>query len=154
VSERRLRLLAAVLALAGIAVATYLTWVHYEGIKPFCVAGGGGCERVQTSDYADLAGVPVALIGLIGYVSILASLLIPRDLGRFAGAFLGLVGFGFSVYLTYLELFVIDAICQWCVASALLMTLLMIVLVARAARGPDVAVRLAQPEMLEPVAPG
>ena len=153
-SERRLRLLAAVLALAGIAVATYLTWVHYEGIKPFCVAGGGGCERVQTSDYADLAGVPVALIGLIGYVSILASLLIPRDLGRFAGAFLGLVGFGFSVYLTYLELFVIDAICQWCVASALLMTLLMIVLVARAARGPDVAVRLAQPEMLEPVAPG
>jgi len=154
VSERRLRLLAAVLALAGIAVASYLTWVHYEGIKPFCVAGGGGCERVQTSDYADLAGVPVALIGLIGYVSILASLLIPRDLGRFAGAFLGLVGFGFSVYLTYLELFVIDAICQWCVASALLMTLLMIVLVARAARGPDVAVRLAQPEMLEPVAPG
>ena len=153
-SERRLRLLAAVLALAGIAVASYLTWVHYEGIKPFCVAGGGGCERVQTSDYADLAGVPVALIGLIGYVSILASLLIPRDLGRFAGAFLGLVGFGFSVYLTYLELFVIDAICQWCVASALLMTLLMIVLVARAARGPDVAVRLAQPEMLEPVAPG
>jgi len=154
VSERRLRLLAAVLALAGIAVASYLTWVHYEGIKPFCVAGGGGCERVQTSDYADLAGVPVALIGLIGYVSILASLLIPRDLGRFAGAFLGLLGFGFSVYLTYLELFVIDAICQWCVASALLMTLLMIVLVARAARGPDVAVRLAQPEVLEPVAPG
>ena len=153
-SERRLRLLAAVLALAGIAVASYLTWVHYEGIKPFCVAGGGGCERVQTSDYADLAGVPVALIGLIGYVSILASLLIPRDLGRFAGAFLGLLGFGFSVYLTYLELFVIDAICQWCVASALLMTLLMIVLVARAARGPDVAVRLAQPEVLEPVAPG
>ena len=131
-SERRLRLLAAVLALAGIAVATYLTWVHYEGIKPFCVAGGGGCERVQTSDYADLAGVPVALIGLIGYVSILASLLIPRDLGRFAGAFLGLVGFGFSVYLTYLELFVIDAICQWCVASAVLMTALLAVNAIRA----------------------
>jgi uncharacterized membrane protein len=148
VSERRLRLIAAALALAGIAVATYLTWVHYEGIKPFCVAGGGGCERVQTSDYADLAGAPVALIGLIGYVTILASLLIPRDLGRFAGAFLGLVGFGFSIYLTYLELFVIHAICQWCVASALLMTLLMTVLVVRAARGPDVAVRLAQPEAL------
>jgi uncharacterized membrane protein len=89
---------------------------------------------VQSSDYAELAGVPVAVLGTIGYALILASLLVPGDAGRFAGALLGLVGVGFSVYLTYLELFVIDAICQWCVASAVVMAALAAVTVIRFAR--------------------
>jgi uncharacterized membrane protein len=126
-SERRLRITAAVLALAGLGVAGYLTWVHYADLEAICAGGSGGCEKVQNSDYAELAGVPVALLGLIGYGAILASLAIPGDLGRFAGAVLAFAGFGFSAWLTYVELFEIDAVCQWCVASAVIMTLLALV---------------------------
>jgi uncharacterized membrane protein len=126
-SERRLRIAAAVLALAGLGVAGYLTWVHYAELEPICAGGSGGCEKVQNSDYAELAGVPVALLGLIGYGAILVSLWLPGDLGRFAGAVMALAGFGFSAWLTYVELFEIDAICQWCVASAVIMTALAVV---------------------------
>lgn len=135
-SDSRLRLAAAVLALIGLGIATYLTILHYEDSIPVCVGGGGGCEKVQTSDFAELAGVPVALIGVLGYAAVLISLAIPGDNGRFAGALLGVVGFGFSVYLTYLELFEIEAICQWCVASAVVMTILSIVLMARFLTAP------------------
>lgn len=126
-SDRRLRIAAAVLALAGLGVAGYLTWVHYADLEPICAGGSGGCEKVQASDYAELAGVPVALLGLIGYGAILASLALPGDPGRFAGAVMALAGFGFSAWLTYVELFEIDAICQWCVASAVIMTALAVV---------------------------
>ena len=138
-SDGQLRLAAAALGLAGLAIAIYLTVVHYDHSSPVCVGGGGGCEKVQSSDYAELAGVPVAVLGTIGYALILASLLVPGDAGRFAGALLGLVGVGFSVYLTYLELFVIDAICQWCVASAVVMAALTAVTLIRFARTPDSA---------------
>jgi len=131
VTERRLRAAIAVLAVAGIAIATYLTYVHYADLEPFCVAGGGGCEKVQTSDYADLAGIPVAVLGLIGYVLILGSLWVRGENGAFAGAVLALAGFAFSAYLTYRELFTIDAICQWCVASAVVMTALAVLTVWR-----------------------
>jgi uncharacterized membrane protein len=131
VSDSQLRLLAAALALAGLAIAIYLTIVHYDHSSPVCVGGGGGCEKVQTSDYAELAGVSVALIGAIGYAAILISLALPPEPSRFLGALLGFVGFGFSMYLTFLELFVIDAICQWCVASAVVMTLLATTTVVR-----------------------
>ena len=130
-SERRLRIAAAVLALAGVGVAGYLTWVHYADLEAICAGGSGGCEKVQNSDYAELGGVPVALLGLIGYGAILASLALPGDLGRFAGAVLALAGFGFSAWLTYVELFEIDAICQWCVASAVIMTALAAVMSLR-----------------------
>jgi uncharacterized membrane protein len=133
VSERRLRIAVAALALAGLGVAGYLTWVHYGDLEPICAGGSGGCERVQTSEYAELAGVPVALLGLIGYGAILASLALPGDVGRFAGALLALSGFGFSAWLTYVELFEIDAICQWCVASAVIMTALAVVTSLRVA---------------------
>ena len=138
-SDGQLRLAAAALGLAGLAIAIYLTVVHYDHSSPVCVGGGGGCEKVQSSDYAELAGVPVAVLGTIGYALILASLLVPGDAGRFAGALLGLVGVGFSVYLTYLELFVIDAICQWCVASAVVMAALAAVTLIRFARTPESA---------------
>jgi uncharacterized membrane protein len=123
-TERRLRIAIAVLSLAGLGVAGYLTWVHYADLEPICAGGSGGCERVQNSDYAELAGVPVALLGVVGYAAILGSLALPGEAGRFAGALLALAGFGFSAYLTYVELFEIDAVCQWCVASAVLMTAL------------------------------
>ncbi len=81
--------------------------------------------KVQTSIYSKLAGVPVALMGLIGYVAILGSLLAPdSERSRFATLSLTLAGFGFSAYLTYRELFSIHAICEWCVSSAIILTLL------------------------------
>jgi uncharacterized membrane protein len=135
VSDRRLRQVAIVLALIGLGVAAYLTYVHYEDINPVCGLGGD-CEKVQTSEWADLAGVPVALLGLIGYATILATLFVEREEALIAGALIALVGFGFSAYLTYRELFSIDAICPWCVASAVIMTLLAIVLTARLLRAP------------------
>ena len=124
--DRRLYRAALVLVLLGIAVAAYLTYVHYAGIEPACSTGG--CEVVQTSEWSDIYGMPVALLGLIGYLSILGSLLVLRgDAQLFVSAALSLVGFLYSGYLTYQELFTIRAICQWCVASAVLMTLLAIV---------------------------
>jgi uncharacterized membrane protein len=131
VSERRLRLAALVLALAGIGVAAYLTYVHYAGLQPFCAGGSHGCERVQSSSYASVGGIPVALLGLVGYVGIAVALVAPGERARLAAAALVVSGFGFSAYLTYLELFVIDAICQWCVASAVLLTLLCVLTVWR-----------------------
>jgi uncharacterized membrane protein len=124
VRQDRLRVAMAGLALLGIAIAGYLTWIHYAGIKPLCISGGGGCEQVQSSRYSELAGIPVALLGLIGYVAILASLWVRGEAGLALGVALTLGGLGFSAYLTYRELFTIDAICQWCVASALVMTAL------------------------------
>jgi uncharacterized membrane protein len=130
-----LRLAAIVLALVGLGVAAYLTYIHYEGIKPVCGLGGD-CEKVQTSEWSKLAGVPVALLGLLGYVAILASLFVRGEGGLMASALLSIAGFGFSAYLTYRELYSIDAICPWCVASAVIMTLLAIVTTVRLLRAP------------------
>jgi uncharacterized membrane protein len=104
----------AVLALIGLAVSGYLTWVHYAELEPIC-SGISDCERVQSSDYAELAGVPVAVIGVGGYLAILASLGLRPELT----ALLAYIGVGFSGYLTWAELFRIEAICQWCLVSAL-----------------------------------
>jgi uncharacterized membrane protein len=131
VSERRLRIAALVFAALGIGVAGYLTYVHYAGLQPFCAGGSHGCERVQSSTYAALGGIPVAVLGLGGYVGIAAALLAPGELARLSAAALALIGFGFSAYLTYLELFVIDAVCQWCVTSAVLLTVLAVLTVWR-----------------------
>jgi uncharacterized membrane protein len=130
VSDRRLRFGALIVSALGIGVAGYLTYVHYAGLQPVCAGGGHGCERVQSSTYALLGGIPVALLGLGAYVAI-AMALLAGERGRLVAAALAISGFGFSAYLTYLELGVIDAICQWCVASAALMTALALLTVRR-----------------------
>jgi len=125
------------LAVIGLGVASYLTYVHYAGIKPVCTAGGS-CLKVQSSIYSKLAGVPVALIGLIGYISIIISLLAPvNENTRLASMALILVGFGFSAYLTYRELFSIHAICEWCASSAGILTVLACLSVWRFLRGEE-----------------
>lgn len=123
--DRRLRIAILVLTLIGIGVAGYLTYTHYAKIKVLCGANGG-CETVQSSVYSKLAGVPVAVLGLAGYIGILFSLMIRSELGRAAGFGIALVGFLFSMYLTYREAFTIHAYCYWCLSSALLMTLLVV----------------------------
>jgi len=109
------------LAIVGLLISGYLSWVHYMGVVPVCLSGSGGCESVQSSSYATIFGVPVAVIGLVGYSGLLFSASLRGEMGVYLGFLLALVGTLFSAYLTYLELFVIHAICEWCVASATVM---------------------------------
>jgi len=135
-SARTLRITLTVMAVLGVGLASYLTYIHYAGIKPLCGRNGGSCEIVQTSQYSHLAGVPVALIGLIGYVLILGSLLAPEDeRTRFLTAALILGGFAFSAYLTYREVFSLEKICEYCVSSAILLTLMLPLSLWRFLRG-------------------
>jgi uncharacterized membrane protein len=139
-SARTLRITMIVLTALGLAVASYLTYIHYAGIKPLCGRNGGGCEIVQTSEYSKLAGVPVALIGLLGYIAILGSLLVREtEASRFATVAFTVIGFGFSAYLTYRELFSIHHICEYCVSSAVIVTILMCLSVWRFLRGDAIA---------------
>jgi uncharacterized membrane protein len=124
---RRLRIVLIVLASIGVALAGYLTYIHYSGTEPPCSIKGNPCSQVQKSQYSELAGIPVALIGLLGYIAILGSLLVREsETSRFATAGLTLGGFGFSLYLTYREVFTLEKICEWCVGSAILMTIMML----------------------------
>jgi uncharacterized membrane protein len=119
------------LALLGLAISAYLTWVHYADVQPFCT-GISDCERVQTSDYAELAGIPVAVLGVVGYAAILASLRLRVEIT----VLLAYVAVGFSGYLTWAELFEIDAICQWCVASAITTVAIAVLATLLALRAP------------------
>jgi uncharacterized membrane protein len=135
-SARALRATLIVLTVIGMCWAAYLTYVHYSGTTPLCSLKGDPCAAVQKSRYSELAGVPVALIGAIGYLVILGSLLASDgERARFATAALTLGGFGFSVYLTYREVFSLHKICEDCVASAVIMTILMCLSVWRFLRG-------------------
>jgi len=127
VSDRTLRVAALVTALAGIGVAGYLTWVHLDDAALVCVAGGG-CKTVQESEYAEIAGVPVAVLGLGAYVALLGLLLWDTATARLAAAALALVGLLFSLYLVVLQLFVIDAVCVWCLASDVVIAPLLAIL--------------------------
>ena len=122
-------------ALAGLGIATYLTVVHYAGGEPVC-AIAHGCAVVQTSEYSELAGVPVAVLGLLGYLGVLAALVRDGEAGRTAAAFLSLAGLGFSAWLTYVEIGVLHAVCIWCVGSAVCMALLSALTVRRLVSGP------------------
>jgi uncharacterized membrane protein len=115
-----------VITVLGIALAAYLTYVHYSGTRPACTAGTA-CVKVQTSVWSKVDGVPVALMGLIGYVLIFASLLAPdRDETRMITLGLTLFGVCFSGYLTYRELFTIHLVCEECATSAVFLALLFI----------------------------
>ena len=116
------------LAALGTLISGYLVWVHYSGALALC-AGAGGCETVQASRFASVAGVPVALLGLALYLALLGlgawrAGAGPTTPGAVPLALFGLALAGtlYSAYLTYLELHVIGAICPWCVSSAVLVT--------------------------------
>lgn len=114
------------LALLGALDAAYLTWVHYSRSQAFC-AGIGDCELVNTSVYAQVMGVPVALLGLGGYLLILGLGLARWRVGASLALDLALLGLSltgtaYSAYLTYVEFFVLGAICIWCLVSAVIIT--------------------------------
>jgi uncharacterized membrane protein len=134
-----------VLALVGLLVATYL-WLYKIGVLGELQCGTGSCEYVQTSPYADLFGVPVAFLGVLGYLALfmvgLAGLQ-PRFVAdrrvAVSLAVLATLGFGFTLYLTAIELFVLHAICRWCVGSAVIMTAIWGLALAGLARTPSAA---------------
>jgi len=113
----RLRAAIAVCCAIGVGIAGYLTVIHYAHVAPVCTTGG--CEKVQHSKYAELAGAPVALLGLVAYVVILATALVRGVTAALAGAFVALVGVAFSGYLLWAQLGPIGAICQWCLGNDL-----------------------------------
>jgi len=128
-TTRRLEVLIGLAAL-GVAIATYLTWVALDAEAEVECGPLGDCHTVQSSEYADVAGIPVAALGLAMYVG-LFGLVVLRRMWRDAPEALvpltfalALSGMLYSAYLTWLELFVIDAICAWCVTSAILVTVI------------------------------
>jgi uncharacterized membrane protein len=122
-TDRALRLTVGGLALAGVAVAGYLSYVRYSGTPITCTSGG--CETVQSSEYATVAGIPVAVLGLLTYFSILATTLWTTEIARAAGAMVALAAFVFSAYLLVVQLAAIGAVCDWCVASDVIVTALL-----------------------------
>ena len=134
-TDRALRLAAAIVALAGVGVAGYLTWVHFDDAALVCVAGGG-CETVQESEYAEIAGVPVAALGLVAYSIVLGLVAWDSPAARLAAATIALVGLLFSTYLLVLQLFVIDAVCVWCMANDVVIAPLLALLTALRLRSP------------------
>lgn len=123
-SEDTLRRVIAFFAALGVGVATYIAIAESGGGSPVCLASGTGCRTVAESSYSHVAGVNIAIFGAIGYLLLLATAFFANDLARFGGFAISLGGFGYSIFLTYIEIFKIEAICQWCVASAVLMTIL------------------------------
>ena len=112
---------AAFFAAVGTAVSAYLVWVHYSGSLALCV-GVGGCEAVQTSRYAMIGVLPVAAVGLGGFSAMLG-VAIARLLRDHPWLDLALFGLSLAAtlyiaYLTYVEIFVLGAICPWCVTAA------------------------------------
>jgi uncharacterized membrane protein len=127
----RLLRLSLLLGLIGVGIGSYLVWVHYDIDALVC--GLGDCEVVQTSSYAEVFGIPIAILGLLMYVALVAltlarllrtALLVPASM-----AALAITGAGtlYSAWLTWVEIAVLEAICQWCVASAIVTTLMFIV---------------------------
>jgi uncharacterized membrane protein len=137
VTDRALRLALAVVALAGIGVAGYLTYVHYDESALICTTGG--CEEVQQSEYAELAGIPVALLGLLAWVAVLVLVAWDSPLARALTAGVALVAAAFAVYLVVLQLFVIDAICVWCMVNDVVLIPLLAVLSLLRLRTPAAA---------------
>jgi uncharacterized membrane protein len=120
------RMSAALLSLIGLFISAYL-YLYKIGKIGTLACGTGGCETVQLSPWSRFAGVDVSLIGILGYAGLLALSLVALQPGLFsrrwpAQLLAGLAGIGvaFTIYLTYLELFVIHAICRWCLGSAVI----------------------------------
>jgi uncharacterized membrane protein len=126
-SDRARRLGVAIVAAAGVAVAGYLTYVHYRPAALICT-GGGGCEAVQESSYAEIAGIPVALLGLVAYLAVLGLVAWDSELARTLAATIALSAVGFAAYLVVVQAFVIDEWCVWCLVNDLVVVPLLAVL--------------------------
>ena len=133
--DKRLRIIGLVLAVFGIGITTYLTYIKYAGIEPVCSIVNG-CEVVLTSKYSSLLGVPLSVFGLIGYAGIVLGLIIDGERGRTLSAFFALVGMLQSLYLLYREVITLDAYCMWCLGSLAVMSILLPITIWRLLKDP------------------
>jgi len=135
-NNHRLRIFSVILAIIGLIDSIYLSWEKIFHVEVFC-GGSGDCQTVANSPYSEIAGIPIAYLGVGVYIVIIA-LLYLEGRGTFWRQNSPLIIFGltlagtiYSIYLTYLEIAVIYAICPYCVISAVVMTLLFIVAIIR-----------------------
>ena len=126
--ERYLRWAVAALALIGAGIAGYLTYTHFKGSPPVCLTSG--CEVVQNSRWSKLFGIPVALLGLLTYLSIVASTLIRHPLAKQLGVMIVLVALGFNAYLFYIQAHEIGRYCTWCISNEIVSLILAPVAIA------------------------
>jgi uncharacterized membrane protein len=120
VSDRTLRSALAAVATAGVAVSSYLAYVHYHPAALVCTRGGG-CETVQQSRYAVLLGTPIALYGLAAWIAVLVLVLWDTDLARALVLAIAVSAVCFAAYLVILQLAVIHAVCAWCMVNDLVL---------------------------------
>lgn len=133
--DRNLRIASYLLALVGLGCAGYLTYTKYahDGV----CGVSGGCTVVQTSQWSELFGVPVSVLGIAGYVGIFILLSLRGEMFRLLLVVATGVGFLFSCYLMYRAYITLEAFCPFCTGSAVMMTLLFIVSMTRFVLGPD-----------------
>lgn len=125
------------LATVGFVVAGYLTWLKWSGSSAALCVAGSGCDIIQASRYARFLGVPTAFWGALVYAAIAVLAALGFTAKRWLGAFvLAAVGVGFSVYLTFLALFVIGATCVYCLTSVAIMVALLVLLLWRRPPAP------------------
>ncbi|MCL4560240.1 MAG: vitamin K epoxide reductase family protein [Chloroflexi bacterium] len=136
-----LRIALLVVTLLGLADASYLTWIKLTNNVASCIKGIGDCYTVNTSPYSEFHGIPIAIFGAGAYLLILI-FLVAEGINRFwqenANLFvfaISLFGVLYSMYLTYIEIAVLKAICPFCVASALAMVILLILSIVRMTQG-------------------
>lgn len=129
-----LRVTAIVLAVAGLLVAGYMSWAELTGNETICADTGTiDCTAVQESAYASTLGFPVAMLGFLGYAAILGVLVLEDQVnylaayGRTFVVAMALFGVMFQTYLTYVEAAVLEKWCQWCVASFIIITALLVI---------------------------
>ena len=138
---KRLQQITIALTIIGLLVSIYMTIYKVTSNEAMCI-GSSGCSEVNASRYSEINGIPVAVLGVIGYASILALLFLENRLSFFQEngpmIFFGvsLIGFLFTVYLIYLEIALIKAYCPFCLASQAVMTIIFIISVIRLARQP------------------
>jgi uncharacterized membrane protein len=118
VNEKTLRLASSGFAVIGVAITTYLLYVHWTGGTLACATSG--CETVQHSRYAETFGLPVAALGLVAFAGLFVSAAVRGSRARLTQATLALTGLLFGAYLLYVQLVVIGALCHWCLASDLI----------------------------------
>jgi uncharacterized membrane protein len=139
--DKKLYWASVALAIIGLLVSLYMTIYKLTSNNAMCL-GSGDCSTVNASPYSEVYGIPVAAVGMLGYGAILATLLLEKrskffaQNGTLAVFGMGLAGFVFTVYLIYLEFFVIKALCPFCLASQTTMTILFIISIARLIRQP------------------
>ena len=139
--EKRLSQLAIILTIIGLLVSIYMTIYKITSNDSMCI-GSGDCKTVNASRYAEVYGIPVAVLGVAGYAAILAVLLLERKPGFFQqnGTLLffglSLTGFLFTLYLIFVETVLIKAYCPFCITSQTAMTIIFIISVIRLVRQP------------------